>query len=469
MWSSPKNKKNNTIGFFPNEENLLDTKRSKSDGRQDKDTSRSEDNRTLTVLFGRLVQSVDRNTEVMHCVMQTMDVLSRSTNKTTLPDDTDFIIPDAKRSDKVVVELKCNFLKSMILIQSTSSLKPELFVQAKWEEPQLQHSLFGSKDKDSEDLDKLIPWEPKLIVMNIDGAFVLNRKTFDIRFHEPGYKCPVVIELWRFKGFFKENLELEHFPVDVQDLTISISTERSDKEVDLIEDQTSLSSINTKAFMDQEWSLYKHIETSRDFTTVEYCSSTVHPIVHAQCRVARKMGYFVWNIIFIMLLIISLTFAAYTIEHANADRINVTITLFLTAVAFKLVVKQSLPTISYLTYLDVYVIAALIFLGLQAAQNATMNALGHFLIKEQVQYYDKWSMVLMAIVLIVFHILFALFIYRTASKRRRIMEEKDRIYLGKREFLERYGTLPPRYESCYNDSSDDSIIPGRKMKVVLPR
>ena len=64
---------------------------------------------------------------------------------------------------------------------------------------------------------------------------------------------------------------------------------------------------------------------------------------------------------------------------------------------------------------DVYVIAALIFLGLQAAQNATMNALGHFMIKEQVQYYDKWSMVLMAVVLIVFHIFFALFIYRTVS------------------------------------------------------
>ncbi|XP_060576155.1 uncharacterized protein LOC132733517, partial [Ruditapes philippinarum] len=169
----------------------------------------------------RLVQSVDRNTEVMHCVMQTMDVLSRSTNKTTLPDDTDFIIPDAKRSDKVVVELKCTFLKINDIDTINQQFEAELFVQAKWEEPQLQHSLFGSKDKDSEDLDKLIPWEPKLIVMNIDGAFVLNRKTFDIRFHEPGYKCPVVIELWRFKGFFKENLELEHFPVDVQVLYTS--------------------------------------------------------------------------------------------------------------------------------------------------------------------------------------------------------------------------------------------------------
>jgi len=36
-----------------------------------------------------------------------------------------------------------------------------------------------------------------------------------------------------------------------QDLTISLSTERSDKEVQIIEDQTTLSSINTKAFMDQ--------------------------------------------------------------------------------------------------------------------------------------------------------------------------------------------------------------------------
>lgn len=64
---------------------------------------------------------------------------------------------------------------------------------------------------------------------------------------------------------------------------------------------------------------------------------------------------------------------------------------------------------------DVYVIASLIFLGLQAAQNATMNALSHFMVKEEVQYYDKWSMVLMAVILIVFHIFFALFIYRTVS------------------------------------------------------
>ena len=66
---------------------------------------------------------------------------------------------------------------------------------------------------------------------------------------------------------------------------------------------------------------------------------------------------------------------------------------------------------------DVYVIASLIFLGLQAAQNATMNALGHFKNRELTQYYDKWSMVLMAALLIVFHIVFAIFIFRTVRKQ----------------------------------------------------
>lgn len=74
----------------------------------------------------------------------------------------------------------------------------------------------------------MIPWDPKLIVMNIDGAFVLNRKTFDVRFHEPGHRYPVVIQLWRFKGFFKENLELEHFPVDVQVIGLPVYGFNSD-------------------------------------------------------------------------------------------------------------------------------------------------------------------------------------------------------------------------------------------------
>ena len=64
---------------------------------------------------------------------------------------------------------------------------------------------------------------------------------------------------------------------------------------------------------------------------------------------------------------------------------------------------------------DVYVLAALIFLGIQAAQNACMNAFVHFLDKDTMKYYDRWSMVGLAALLVVFHIAFAFYIYRTVS------------------------------------------------------
>ena len=51
------------------------------------------------------------------------------------------------------------------------------------------------------------------------------------------------------------------------------------------------------------------------------------------------------------LLVMMLSFLAIAVEPSGSDRLANTITLFLTMVAFKLVVKQSLPTISYLTYL----------------------------------------------------------------------------------------------------------------------
>ena len=75
-----------------------------------------------------------------------------------------------------------------------------------------------------EDYDHLAPWDPNLIVMNIDGQFALDRKTNDILFDHPNCEFPLVKQLWRFKGTFKENLELEHFPVDVQVIETALFT-----------------------------------------------------------------------------------------------------------------------------------------------------------------------------------------------------------------------------------------------------
>ena len=68
------------------------------------------------------------------------------------------------------------------------------------------------------------------------------------------------------KGLFWEKLELQHFPSDVQDLSISIGSLLYDDKVILVADPYHASGINREAFVDQqEWSLYEHVDTQQRF------------------------------------------------------------------------------------------------------------------------------------------------------------------------------------------------------------
>ncbi|XP_060066537.1 gamma-aminobutyric acid receptor subunit beta-3-like [Ylistrum balloti] len=392
----------------------------------------------LAQVFRQLVHTLERNNVVMEQVLEQLGQGGRKVQKSgscmSTASSTRALM-DIRREERVTVELKVAFMKITDIDTVNQQFEADIFIQAKWEEPLLDKTLV-------KEFDPTVMWTPKLLIMNLDGEFSFSRNTYNIHYDMHPYQHALVVQLWRFRGFFKENLELEHFPVDVQDLTISVSAERSGDEVDLIEDQYALSSINTRTFLDAaEWNVYNHVETYRDQTTIEYASSTVHPILHVQCRVARKVGYFVWNIIFIVLLIASLTFTSFAIEPDAADRLAVTITLFLTAVAFKFVVKQSLPTISYLTNLDIYVLSAQMFLTLHAAQNACIKALTRFSTADQVTMYDSYSMISLGVIFLMFHIIFGVYLYLTATKRRRHMKEKDVFYKEKRLFLEKYGAL----------------------------
>ncbi|KAL5021572.1 hypothetical protein ScPMuIL_000727 [Solemya velum] len=400
----------------------------------------SSDSRMIDML-GHLTSYLERNNSVMNDMLNVLGTLNLQGRGTKSDTSRSVSLSSHKSStgqEKVMVEARATFLKITDIDTVTQQFEAEIFIQAKWQEPALKNIAI----EDLKDFDIKNYWDPKLTVLNCDGEPLLNRKSYKVRFAESGYQNPLIYQFWRLKGFFRENLELEHFPVDVQDLTISISTERSIEQIHLIEDQSSLGSVNVNAFMDaQEWKIYKHVESFKDITTVEYASSTVHPILHVQCRVSRKIGYFMWNIVFIMLMIVSLAFSTFSIEPGSADRLAVTITLFLTAVAFKLVVKQSLPTISYLTYLDIYVLASLMFLALNAAGNSIMSYIANTAGIDVAAGFDVWSIVTLILVLVIFHLIFGVYIMLTALKRRRVMEDKDRLYEAKKYLLDKHGVL----------------------------
>ncbi len=107
-------------------------------------------------------------------------------------------------------------------------------------------------------------WHPQLYIENALGDLKEQ-----IRYSAKKSKIDSQIYICEhrdIKGLFWEKLELQHFPCDVQDLSISIASMLYDDKVILIADPYHLSGINREAFIDQqEWSLYEHVDTQQRF------------------------------------------------------------------------------------------------------------------------------------------------------------------------------------------------------------
>ncbi len=101
------------------------------------------------------------------------------------------------------------------------------------------------------------------------------------------------------KGTFLENLELYDFPVDVQDLTITISTSRAQFELEFFEDENSMSTINTQVFIDhQEWKLYDHVEVTKRLTSRNFIKGKLSTMSFT-CHAGRR--YFQSNTLFVFI------------------------------------------------------------------------------------------------------------------------------------------------------------------------
>ena len=180
-------------------------------------------------------------------------------------------------------------------------------------------------------------WNPNLYIKNALGDVkqeIIN--TFVDQFDEPVDNVDKtrnrVIYVWEIRkviGSFWEKLELNNFPVDVQQLSLQIVTRCSNDECVLVENPNQPSIVNREAFIgkislidqfstiefflaQQEWFLYEHIETRSIMTSEEF---SFHPIRQSTylvtCYVARRPGYFYWNVYLLIFLITLIALTVY--------------------------------------------------------------------------------------------------------------------------------------------------------------
>lgn len=172
-----------------------------------------------------------------------------------------------------------------------------------------------------------------------------------------------VTEMRKVRGIFYERLELYDFPMDIQEISITLTSKRSVSEVELVENRRDPSSINIEDFLDQqEWDLFDFVKPGHR-TIVDPWRKYERSAFLVKSYISRKPGYYLYNAYMLIFLITTLGFVPFAFDPNGPQfRCQVTGLLILTSVNFRWLVTQRLPSVPYLTSLDKYAIGSLFHL-----------------------------------------------------------------------------------------------------------
>ncbi|XP_078589584.1 cys-loop ligand-gated ion channel-like isoform X2 [Branchiostoma floridae x Branchiostoma japonicum] len=310
-----------------------------------------------------------------------------------------------KDGKKVAVHIRC----FIVQVGQIDTLKEEFtcdaVVEAFWEEPQLNGAT-------AEDIHWDDQWDPRIVFFNAVSVDRLEKQRV---FFKGSSGQPWVRLTMHIKGTFKVAMQLFNFPFDHQELKIELMSDWSDKHMILCPYLDEKDAISTSTFTGgDEWYLHAHMMTCQGKTETEITGpDTIFPTYDVIINVTRRWTYYFWNIFVIMFLILLLTFSSFALDTgALESRLDVTLTLLLTSVAFKLVLAQRLPTISYLTLLDIYILAVLTVQGLIVILHTTMSVITN---KNVASLFNIVSSVVLGVMVVLCHV--ALVIYIATVKR----------------------------------------------------
>ena len=254
--------------------------------------------------------------------------------------------------------------------------------------------------------------------------------TTDTRLHDYTMKmrCHYVIA---------QEYHLRQFPFDEQDMSVVLSLNTPKKLASIAPggNREFHSLFQHKSFQQKAVWKVLHDEKLKVKVTEskpnESAAGNIYPRVMFTLRLRRNAGYYITNVALPISVLTALNALSIGIREIDGSRIGtgerlaLTFTLILTAVAYKFVVADVLPNVSYQTFLDVYVLICFFFMVLAAVENAVWNTIGYDRSgDEPVEVMDEFYVMfgylgLFAIVNIGFWLFAAVAVSRTRAKSRK--------------------------------------------------
>ncbi|RNA08901.1 expressed conserved [Brachionus plicatilis] len=139
----------------------------------------------------------------------------------------------------------------------------EILVESRWEEPKLVFEFKKTELKEKEITNYKKYWNPNIYVENVldDSNQTVHyqakkKRNLNIKFPNGQDENQTEAKYWiyeykKIKGFFFQKLMLKYFPLDVQDLSIVLTTYKSSNEVLLVQNKENLSIIGSSLTIDK--------------------------------------------------------------------------------------------------------------------------------------------------------------------------------------------------------------------------
>jgi len=374
------------------------------------------------------VKKINENLKLLAESIQTLET-KLDAIETNTRDEIKKMVWFKKRVGSVDVYVRVSIVSVSEINTVMQQFTCEFYLSMRWEEPNLCE-MVNCKDE----INWSDQWEPGIYFVDLVQIEKYERNETLCEPKKAG-GIPEVMFYYHVRGTFKEVLDITHFPFDYQPLTLTMTTSWTWDFVNLQKDYERDDNIRTWNFTGKnEWQLESHVLTESIFTEKEPAASdNIFPIYRIKMHAFRKYAYYIYNVALIMDFISALAFTSYTVEASNpGERIQISLTLFLTSVALKYVVNSFVPQVPYPTLLDKFIICCMAFQFLVAVENG-VAAVVHIFYPKSLLMFERISFGGLLLIFLLIHIVFCSFWFKYTSKSKHLSRQYEIEYRIEKE------------------------------------
>ena len=198
---------------------------------------------------------------------------------------------------------------------------------------------------------------------------------------------------------------------------MTLTSHRTSDELHIVQDYNIPAKMTKSASLDKHiWKLYDHVNIKihtikndipqgSEYYSDSFDSVCSNSAITMQCRVSRKPGYFVINCLLPTLMITLCVFFTFMMDYGRYQyRFSLLFTTMLTSITFRWAIHgRVLPTISYLTFLDVYCVSSILIVFSAMIWHAIYLVI-YKEDQELAEVCDRYAMIAFAVVVFLEHV-----------------------------------------------------------------